>query len=96
MTDATEQPPAEPYALYATTVWIRSKTVTKKPCICCDGGPHIFAYRLDLEPHDLMLTLPKHMRDENGWLYRACQSFPEGTRVRITVEAVGEPTEETS
>jgi hypothetical protein len=74
--------------LYGTVRYLRSEKTTKKPCICCDGGPHIYGYNFEVEPNELLGTLPKHMQDAAGWLYRCTQQVPDGARLRVTVEVV--------
>lgn len=67
---------------------------TSEPCIerrCREtgDGTHIFCYTDDPELEgSLVEREPEHLRDSRFWLGRALAQFPEGTRVRITVEAV--------
>jgi hypothetical protein len=86
------------HAMYGRTRWLRSSSVRPDemtPCIepqCRDtgDGTHVFAYAFDAEPGSLVDGRPEHQRDVAFWLYLARRQFPDGTRLRITVEAVAD------
>lgn len=81
--------------LFTTTRWMRSSSVQpdSEPCIerrCREtgDGSHIFCYANDPEVEGSLLDgHPEHLQTADFWLNRALAQFPEGTRVRITVEA---------
>lgn len=56
-------------------------------CICCPGN-HVYGYNLELD-HWTDRDYRNHADD---WFYEAIRRMPEGSRVRVTVEALSEPT----
>lgn len=81
-------------SLYGRSRWMRSSSVKdSEPCIeercrTTADGSHVFAYAFDIEPGSLLDDVYESQRDSRMFLHYAIASFPDGTRLRITVEAV--------
>jgi hypothetical protein len=74
-----------------TTKWMRSVDGSTD-CICCEGA-HVFAY---LTRDVAGATSPRALTGSGqlsvqGWFNDAVRSFPEGARVRLSIEVIAHP-----
>lgn len=71
-----------------TTYWHYNKG-EEGAHVCCDNE-HVYGYSLDLDlSKELGAILSPH-RDIQGWIELSVRQFPEGAKLKITVEAIDE------
>lgn len=71
----------------------RKREGGRSPCVCCEGGQHVFSYYVEIDP-DLvdrryctdMNGRPTNVLDSSTFVYDGIRRVPEGRRVRITIE----------